>query len=244
MTEGPYHLFDFPLDGVGHLTMDRWPILRCATAQIQSEVLGKLLDSFQACGQCHCSGHDPHRKSVPVTSSVRSPTIVRRWTSRALPRSNDREPNTTPVTREPVDFGPNLAIQYSRVVAGSCAILPKPDRPSGNRARRWIDSDFTSLRLQAWTIGSASSLPVPNCRHVPSGNWTIVNEECRERFIPIGERRFRRAVTEYVAHYHHERNHQGLDNGLITGGPMANAAGRVRRRSRLGGLLNYYERAA
>ena len=44
--------------------------------------------------------------------------------------------------------------------------------------------------------------------------------------------------------YHLERNHQGLDNRLITGTPVADAAGRVRQRSRLGGLLNYYERAA
>ena len=59
--------------------------------------------------------------------------------------------------------------------------------------------------------------------------------------IPLGERHFRRAITEFVAHYHFERNPQGLDNRLITETPMADAAGRVRRRSRLGGLLNYYE---
>ena len=41
-----------------------------------------------------------------------------------------------------------------------------------------------------------------------------------------------------------ERNHQGLDNLLIAGSPANDLAGRVRRRSRLGGLLNFYERAA
>jgi hypothetical protein len=51
-------------------------------------------------------------------------------------------------------------------------------------------------------------------------------------------------ITEFVEHYHQERNHQGLDNRLITGTPAADAAGRVHRRSRRGGLLNYYERAA
>ena len=71
-----------------------------------------------------------------------------------------------------------------------------------------------------------------------------IKEECLDRMIPLGERHFRRAITEFVEHYHLERNHQGLDNRLITGRPATDAAGRVRRRSRLGGLLNYYERAA
>jgi putative transposase len=71
-----------------------------------------------------------------------------------------------------------------------------------------------------------------------------IKKECLGRIIPLGERHFRRAVTEFVEHDHLERNHQGLDNRLIAGTPAADAAGPVGRRSRLGGLLNYYERAA
>jgi hypothetical protein len=37
--------------------------------------------------------------------------------------------------------------------------------------------------------------------------------------MPIGERHVRRVVTEYVAHDHHERNHQGMENTLIEGPP-------------------------
>jgi transposase InsO family protein len=70
-----------------------------------------------------------------------------------------------------------------------------------------------------------------------------INEECLDRLIPIGERHFRRAVTEYVAHYHHERNHQGIANVLIDA-PATSTVGPIRRRPRLGGVLNYYERAA
>ena len=51
-------------------------------------------------------------------------------------------------------------------------------------------------------------------------------------------------MHEFVEHYHRERNHQGLDNELIDGQPSAVDAGRIRRRQRLGGLLNYYCRAA
>jgi putative transposase len=71
-----------------------------------------------------------------------------------------------------------------------------------------------------------------------------IKEECLDRLIPLGERHVRRAITEYVAHYHHERNHQGLENVLIAGAPVASTVGRIRRRPRLGGLLNYYDRAA
>ncbi len=60
----------------------------------------------------------------------------------------------------------------------------------------------------------------------------------------LGERHFRRTLTEFVDHYHRERNHQGLENRLISGDAPRRGAGRVRRRPRLGGLLNYYERAA
>ena len=71
-----------------------------------------------------------------------------------------------------------------------------------------------------------------------------INEECLDRLIPIGERHFRRAVREFVEHYHRERNHHGLNNELIAGGLTIGTVGRIRRRPRLGGLLNYYDRAA
>jgi putative transposase len=71
-----------------------------------------------------------------------------------------------------------------------------------------------------------------------------IKEECLDRLIPFGERHFRRAVTEFVAHYHRERNHQGLGNELIERRAADGRVGRIRRRQRLGGLLNYYARAA
>jgi len=62
--------------------------------------------------------------------------------------------------------------------------------------------------------------------------------------IPFGEHHFRRAVMEFVTHYDCERNHQGLGNELIERLPKEGRVGRVRRRQRLGGLLNFYARAA
>jgi hypothetical protein len=77
-----------------------------------------------------------------------------------------------------------------------------------------------------------------------NASWGRSKKNAFDRLIPIGERHFRRAVAEYVEHYHRERNHQGLDNRLISGPPMIQMASRVRRRQRLGGLLNFYEQAA
>lgn len=71
-----------------------------------------------------------------------------------------------------------------------------------------------------------------------------IKQECLDRVMPLGERHFRQTVSEYVEHYHHERNHQGLGNTLIDGIVPTRRQGRIRRGSRLGGLLNYYERAA
>ena len=41
-----------------------------------------------------------------------------------------------------------------------------------------------------------------------------IKESCLERLVLIGEGSLRRAIREFVDHYHHERNHQGLSNQL------------------------------
>jgi putative transposase len=71
-----------------------------------------------------------------------------------------------------------------------------------------------------------------------------IKEECLDRMVPLGERHFRWALKEFVDHYHRERNHQGLENRLIEGHKPSRREGWIRRRPRLGGVLNYYERAA
>jgi putative transposase len=84
----------------------------------------------------------------------------------------------------------------------------------------------------------------PNCNAHAERFVRSVKEECLNRVIPLGERHLRKAMHEFVEHYHHERNHQGLDNELIDGHSFRVSAGRIRRRQRPGGLLNYYHRAA
>ncbi|HET8938920.1 MAG TPA: integrase core domain-containing protein [Polyangiales bacterium] len=69
--------------------------------------------------------------------------------------------------------------------------------------------------------------------------------ECLAKVIPLGERHLHKLVFEFVAHYHAERNHQSLGNNLIAPrNENAANSGRVIRRQRLGGVLNYYHREA
>ena len=72
-----------------------------------------------------------------------------------------------------------------------------------------------------------------------------VKENCVEQMIFFGEESLRNGIREFFAHYHGERNHQGLENRLIA--PIEQIAARtgtIRRRQRLGGMLNYYYRDA
>jgi hypothetical protein len=72
-----------------------------------------------------------------------------------------------------------------------------------------------------------------------------VKESCLQRMIWFGERSLRKGIQEFMTHYHTERNHQGLANRLISPEPgHLGKAGVVQRRQRLGGMLNYYYRAA
>ena len=63
--------------------------------------------------------------------------------------------------------------------------------------------------------------------------------------ILFGEASLRRTLRQYVAHYHSERNHQGVGNRLLQ--PLATDSSfsdPIHRRERLGGMLNYYYRDA
>jgi putative transposase len=70
-----------------------------------------------------------------------------------------------------------------------------------------------------------------------------IKEGCLNRMILLGEDALRSSIREFMLHYHLERNHQGLENRLITPSKKAEC-GDVQRRQRLGGMLNYYYREA
>ena len=72
-----------------------------------------------------------------------------------------------------------------------------------------------------------------------------IKESCVSRLILIGEGSLRQAVREFLAHYHHERNHQGLGNVLIfPTSVQTRSDDRIVCGDRLGGLLKFYHRPA
>ena len=69
------------------------------------------------------------------------------------------------------------------------------------------DSGVKPLRLPANS---------PNLNAYAERFVLSIRRECLDRFVPLSERHLRTAITEYVVHYHTERNHQGLGNELLT----------------------------
>ena len=111
------------------------------------------------------------------------------------------------------------------------------------------DTLFTAELLDMLASAGVKSVKLPprspNLNAYAERFVRTIKESCLERMIFFGERSLRKAVHEFMVHYHTERNHQGLGNRLVIPeqGQLGNT-GAIRRRQRLGGMLNYYHRAA
>ena len=104
-----------------------------------------------------------------------------------------------------------------------------------------FDALFQSAGIEALKLPPQS----PNLNAFAERWVRSVKDECLDQLILFGERSLRHALQEYLAHHQHERNHQGLNNVIPfpdqrTGGQV----GTIRKSERLGGLLNFYHRAA
>jgi len=87
-------------------------------------------------------------------------------------------------------------------------------------------------------------IQAPNANAYAERFVRSIREECTDRVILFGERRLRHFVAEFLAHYHRERNHQGLGNELIAPQVAHRGGPHLYCRERLGGLLRYYHHAA
>jgi putative transposase len=114
------------------------------------------------------------------------------------------------------------------------------------------DPLFTDAFIAILKAGGVKSVKIPaqspNCNPYAERFVKTIKYECLKQFVIFGERHLQHLIKEFMRHYHTERFHQGLGGQLIKGQPgSANdngSNGSIVRRSRLGGLLNYYHREA
>lgn len=113
------------------------------------------------------------------------------------------------------------------------------------------DQKFCREFRETLAAGGVTCTPIPARSpnlNAHSERWVrSIKEECLSKLILFGESSLRRAVSNFLEHYHQERNHQGKGNVLlfpVSAAPEPSSAGAIRCRQRLSGLLNYYSRAA
>src|SRR5438067_13565967 len=113
------------------------------------------------------------------------------------------------------------------------------------------DTKFCAAFLDVLRSSGVRSLALP--ARSPNLNafaerWVgSIRQECLSKLILFGEASLRRALNEYIEHYHFERNHQGKGNLLLFPSPdvsLGSKSRTVRSRDRLGGLLKFYSRVA
>jgi hypothetical protein len=121
------------------------------------------------------------------------------------------------------------------------------DPPRRRNAFSCNSAQTCTLERNPITIGRIWVITEANL-NAHAERWVrSIKDECLSKLILFGEKSLRRVVSQYLEHYHQERNHQGKDNLLLFPAPVpCQRAHRVaiRCRERLGGLLNYYSRAA
>jgi transposase InsO family protein len=136
-----------------------------------------------------------------------------------------------------MQVGRNLVDRISGCLPGKSHLILDRDTKYTVQFRRLIAESRTAvIRLPPRS---------PNLNAYAERFVCSVKEECLDRMILIGQGSLRRAIAEFLAHYHAERNHQGMGNRVIQAGarPLT-SVGSIRRRQRLGGMLSFYHHAA
>ena len=130
-----------------------------------------------------------------------------------------------------------FVIELSTRVVEIAGIVPEPDGPWMEQAARNLTDALEGFlqgkrylihdRSPLFTKGFAGILKAagvkviklpprsPNLNPHAERFVRSIKSECLDKMIFFGQRQLRRAIEQFVAHYHGERNHQGLDNKLI-----------------------------
>jgi len=141
---------------------------------------------------------------------------------------------TRPDERWMLQMGRNTTDAPSGALHGKRYLIIDRDTKYSQQFRRLVqDSGTEVIRLPPMS---------PNLNAYAERFVRSIKDECLNRMIFVGQESLRRAVAEYMEHYHLERNHQGVANRLIVPKAMEAKDGAIIRHARLGGTLNFYHR--
>jgi putative transposase len=139
-------------------------------------------------------------------------------------------------------------VQMARSLAragGGRAPIQTPDRDRDAKFGAAFDAVFASIGIK-----TVLTTPQPPRMNAFAERWIgSVRRECTDRFLTTGERHVHHVLDVYVAHHNAGRSHQG--DGMLLRAPddepntipFPARTDRIRRRQRLGGLLNEYQAA-
>jgi putative transposase len=134
--------------------------------------------------------------------------------------------------------------QVARNLTGEDGPLPNARFLLHDRAAKYsqgFDSIFLAAGIEPLKLPPQS----PNLNACAERWVRSVKAECIDQLILFGEHSLRHVLAEYLAHHHHERNHQGLDKIIpFPDQRVGPRNGEITKAERLGGLLNFYHRAA
>ena len=148
------------------------------------------------------------------------------------------------LSRHPQDawiqqVGRNLTDTGDGFLRGKCYLIHDRDPLFTAAFRATLDA----ARIECLKLPPQS----PNLNSVVERYVLTIKRECLNKLVLLGERHLRLAICEFMEHYTSSTIIKGLGNALIN--PIAAPANEnavpsapVKRRERLGGLLNYYYR--
>ena len=192
--------------------------------------------------ECLAAHGDVRAAADVFTVEVWTPRGLTRFTVLVLSHLASRRGQIAGISAEPDGPGGTQLMRHATDAEDGCLrhirVLSHDRDPRFRPAGRDTlpPADVTPIRRPA----RAPTLNASTERFVRT-----IKDSCLERLVLIGEGARRRAGREFVAHDHHERNHQGLDNRRSL--PLSTAPpprGRVPCRQRLGGMLHDDYRSA
>ena len=140
-----------------------------------------------------------------------------------------------------------VVFQYWIAQLKENGIDPAPERGKRTTWSQFLKAHWNVLAAADFFTVEVVRLPYhsPNLNAYAERFVRSIKDECLNRMIFFGERSLRKATREYAAHYHRERNHQGIENRLIEASDQpGSTSSAIECAQRLGGMLRFYHRPA